>query len=269
MQFRLHADLARRHLPTPRPESRLGFHSASISLEQRFARNKQGNKAIAAYMAEMGVPQYVIDLQPIAGPCCILYIDHAQATALGLLSEHPAKQQTAETSQYLRGPAEAVASQSLSAPIRRAGRAPASWAAPTSDRAPAVVPKGGRVRRDWVKRKAYCRDTAALTLFAKTTGSVRAKRPRGWPRWPSGSNIVRIKEFDKHLWAHNVQRACRTIWRSSMTPLTANEPSGLVEFTRPFRAKHTRHGNNVIELVAFSEARPKKDATDMNIIGNI
>jgi len=48
-----------------------------------FECNEEGNKQIAAYLASMGFPQAVIDLQLKADPCCLNYIDHAEAEALG------------------------------------------------------------------------------------------------------------------------------------------------------------------------------------------
>jgi hypothetical protein len=77
--------------------ARLGFHSASVSLTERWKRNEDGNKIIALYLLGLGVPQQVIDLQPKADPCCVNYIDHTQAKAWGLLSDHPAKQQAPPT----------------------------------------------------------------------------------------------------------------------------------------------------------------------------
>ena len=76
-------------------QSRLGFHSAAMSWQQPYKRNEPANAAIAAYMAGMGVPQQVIDLQPKADPCCLNYVEYVQAKAWGLLSDRPAKQQQA------------------------------------------------------------------------------------------------------------------------------------------------------------------------------
>ena len=47
---------------------------------------------MAKFMAAMGVPQEVIDLQPKADPCCVNYVNYAQAQAWKLLAEQPAKQ---------------------------------------------------------------------------------------------------------------------------------------------------------------------------------
>jgi hypothetical protein len=60
---------------------------------------------VADYMAGMGIPQKVIDLQPKADPCCLNYIDHAQAKALGLLSDRPANQQQALPTPFTQQPA--------------------------------------------------------------------------------------------------------------------------------------------------------------------
>ena len=73
-------------------QARLGFHSAATPLKPP-TRSEAGNRAWAAYLAEMGVPQQLIDLQPKADPCCLKYVDHAQAKAWGLLSARSAKQQ--------------------------------------------------------------------------------------------------------------------------------------------------------------------------------
>jgi hypothetical protein len=75
--------------------ARLGFHSAATERRPPFKRHERGNTVIAAYMAGLGVPQQVIDMQPKADPCCLNYIDHAQAKAWGLLSDRAAKQQQA------------------------------------------------------------------------------------------------------------------------------------------------------------------------------
>jgi hypothetical protein len=73
--------------------ARLGFHSAATTRRPPYKRSEVGNAAIAAYMASMGVPQQVIDLQPKADPCCLNYVEYAQAKAWGLVSDRPAKQQ--------------------------------------------------------------------------------------------------------------------------------------------------------------------------------
>jgi hypothetical protein len=75
--------------------ARLGFHSVSKQGKPPYERSEPGNARVAAHLAVMGVPQQVIDLQPKADPCCINYIDHAQAKAWALLSDRPAKQQQA------------------------------------------------------------------------------------------------------------------------------------------------------------------------------
>ena len=74
--------------------ARLGFHSAARA-RSPYERQERGNAIIAAYLAAMGVPQQVIDLQPKADPCCFNYIEYAQAKDLGLLSDRSA---TAATS---------------------------------------------------------------------------------------------------------------------------------------------------------------------------
>ena len=43
-------------------------------------------------MAGLGVPQQLIELQPKADPCCVNYIDYAQAKAWGLVSDRSAKE---------------------------------------------------------------------------------------------------------------------------------------------------------------------------------
>jgi hypothetical protein len=75
--------------------ARLGFHSAATTLRPPYKRFEPGNGVIALYMARLGVPQQVIDLQPKADPCCFNYVGYAQAKAWGLLSDHSAKQQQA------------------------------------------------------------------------------------------------------------------------------------------------------------------------------
>jgi hypothetical protein len=79
--------------------ARLGFHSAATAMRPPYKRNEPANGTIALYMARLGVPQQVIDLQPKADPCCLNYIDHAQAKAWGLLSDRSAKQQVLPTPQ--------------------------------------------------------------------------------------------------------------------------------------------------------------------------
>jgi hypothetical protein len=75
--------------------ARLGFHSTAKQGKPPYERSEPGNAMVAAYMASMGVPQQVIDLQPKADPCCLNYVEYAQAKAWGLLSDRPAKQQQA------------------------------------------------------------------------------------------------------------------------------------------------------------------------------
>jgi hypothetical protein len=77
--------------------ARLGFHSARTQRTPPYERSERGNAIMAAYMAGIGVPQQVIELQPKADPCCLNYIDYAQAKAWGLLSDRPAKQQALPT----------------------------------------------------------------------------------------------------------------------------------------------------------------------------
>jgi hypothetical protein len=71
--------------------ARLGVHSASTEREPTGERHEEANRIIAVYMEYMGAPQEMIDLWPLADPCCINYIDYAQAKKWGLLSERPAK----------------------------------------------------------------------------------------------------------------------------------------------------------------------------------
>ena len=75
--------------------ARLGFHSAATTLRPPYKRFEPGNGVMALYMARLGVPQQVIDLQPKADPCCFNYVGYAQAKAWGLLSDDSAKQQQA------------------------------------------------------------------------------------------------------------------------------------------------------------------------------
>ncbi len=70
-------------------QARLGFHSASDASR---VRSERGNAKIAKFMAAMGIPQELIDLQPKADPCCVNYLNYAQAQAWKLLSGQPAKQ---------------------------------------------------------------------------------------------------------------------------------------------------------------------------------
>jgi hypothetical protein len=74
--------------------ARLGFHSASSASSgaPNRVRSERGNAKMAKFMAAMGIPQELIDFQPKADPCCINYVDYAQAQAWNLLSEQPAKQ---------------------------------------------------------------------------------------------------------------------------------------------------------------------------------
>jgi hypothetical protein len=46
--------------------ARLGFHSAATTLKPPYKRSEPGNAMMALYMANLGVPQQVIDLQPKA-----------------------------------------------------------------------------------------------------------------------------------------------------------------------------------------------------------
>jgi hypothetical protein len=73
------------------------FHSASRGPRnpdspQNRVRSEIGNAKMAEFMAAIGIPQELIDLQPKADPCCMNYVDYAQAQAWNLLSEQPAKQ---------------------------------------------------------------------------------------------------------------------------------------------------------------------------------
>jgi hypothetical protein len=78
--------------------ARLGFHSAATGRSPPYERHERGNAAIAAYMASMGVQaQQVIDLQPKADPCCLNYIDHAEAKDWGLLNGSAEQQQALPT----------------------------------------------------------------------------------------------------------------------------------------------------------------------------
>jgi hypothetical protein len=63
--------------------ARLGFHSASSASSgaPNRVRSERGNAKMAKFMAAMGIPQELIDFQPKADPCCINYVDYAQAQA--------------------------------------------------------------------------------------------------------------------------------------------------------------------------------------------
>jgi hypothetical protein len=73
--------------------ARLGFHSAATTPTPPYRRSEPGNARMATYMTGMGVPQQVIDLQPKADPCCLNYVDYAQAKAWRLLSDRSSNQQ--------------------------------------------------------------------------------------------------------------------------------------------------------------------------------
>jgi hypothetical protein len=77
--------------------AKLGFHSAGYP-DQPGVRSERGNQMIADYFKRIGVPQQVIDLQPMAdpGPCCLNYVDYMQAKVWGLLKERPTKQELQE-----------------------------------------------------------------------------------------------------------------------------------------------------------------------------
>jgi hypothetical protein len=75
--------------------AKLGFHSASYS-DQSGVRNEEGNQLVADYFKRIGVPQQIIDLQPMADPCCLNYVDYMQAKVWGLLKQQPTKQELQE-----------------------------------------------------------------------------------------------------------------------------------------------------------------------------
>jgi hypothetical protein len=75
--------------------AKLGFHSAGYP-DQPGVRNEEGNQTTADYFKSIGVPQQVIDLQPMADPCCLNYVDYLQAKVWGLLKEKPTKQELQE-----------------------------------------------------------------------------------------------------------------------------------------------------------------------------
>ena len=109
-----------RHLD---PRARLGFHSARKQLKPPYERSEPGNAIQAAYMASIGVPQQVIDLQPKADPCCLNYIDHAQAKAWGLLSDRPATQQALPAPAVQAGVADTPHAAAVTAGSRHAAAA--------------------------------------------------------------------------------------------------------------------------------------------------
>jgi hypothetical protein len=74
--------------------AKLGFHSAAYPDTEM--RNEEGNQTIAEYFKSIGVPQQVIDLQPMADPCCLNYVDYLQAKVWVLLKEKPTKQELQE-----------------------------------------------------------------------------------------------------------------------------------------------------------------------------
>ena len=104
-----------RHLDS---RARLGFHSAATTLRPPFKRSEPGNRTAALYMAGLGVPQKLIDLQPKADPCCLNYVDHARAKAWGLLSDRPAKQLALRTPETQQPAATAPASLKLMPVVR-------------------------------------------------------------------------------------------------------------------------------------------------------
>jgi hypothetical protein len=72
--------------------ARLGFHSAAATLYPPYERYEQGDLIMGKYLAALGVPKEVIDLQPQADPCCFNYVGHEQAQAWGLLGKVPETQ---------------------------------------------------------------------------------------------------------------------------------------------------------------------------------
>ena len=49
-------------------QARLGFHSTAKQGKPPYERSEPGNATVAAYMAGMGIPQKVIDLQTQSRP---------------------------------------------------------------------------------------------------------------------------------------------------------------------------------------------------------
>ena len=69
--------------------TRLGFHSAWARKDGRPIRAEETNRKIGEYLAKLGVPQQIIDLQPKADPCCLNYVTYDQAKVWGALKERP------------------------------------------------------------------------------------------------------------------------------------------------------------------------------------
>jgi hypothetical protein len=74
--------------------AKLGFHSAAYPNTEM--RNDEANQMMADFFRRIGVPQQVIDLQSMADPCCLNYVDYLQAKVWGLLKERPTKQELQE-----------------------------------------------------------------------------------------------------------------------------------------------------------------------------
>jgi hypothetical protein len=70
-------------------DSRLGFHSAAKAPVGSGIRHEEANAFIAGFMRQMGAPEFLIALQPIADPCCFNYVNHDKAEALGPLGPQP------------------------------------------------------------------------------------------------------------------------------------------------------------------------------------
>jgi hypothetical protein len=76
------------------PGTSLGLHSGSPETGPR-VRDDEVNKKMGEYLARMGAPQYIIDLQPKADPCCANYVSWKQAEKLGILKGRPVAEKTA------------------------------------------------------------------------------------------------------------------------------------------------------------------------------
>jgi hypothetical protein len=75
-------------------DARLGVHSASTESGPHGKRHEEANKIIAVYLEHMGAPQEMIDLWPVADPCCINYSDFLQANKWGLVGQRPTRHTT-------------------------------------------------------------------------------------------------------------------------------------------------------------------------------
>jgi hypothetical protein len=197
--------------------AKLGFHS--VAYPNTEMRNDEGNREFADFMRRIGVPQQVIDLQPMADPCCLNYVDYLQAKVWGLLKERPTKQELQEV---------ADRKTVWSKP------SPSPFPDPPS---PTARAQPGMTIEDYAKTASR---TAVMANLCPRYFKLNVEQMRQWRRIAIESGAQLSEEFDAILKVEikrrnaEVDRAGHRVWCIGMQRQYENHGIDIGAPTRPY-----------------------------------